>query len=172
MPPDSEGAKTNAKRNVFFAVWATIDDFLTWTAKHWWFEVVVFILAFSVVVLKTDDIQKTFSKLIPPSLSVSLFWFCVAAWVLSFGARKRAESKVSASNRGEATKLAAAVGDVQGSADDLKRCLSGLDTNTTALDSKLGMRGKPSIRFSMRWKRFPMRHFGRRGRSRLSTWAR
>jgi len=90
--------------------WSAARERATSVASHWSFEVVVFILAFSVVVLKTNEIQNTFSSLIPARLGISIFWVCVGAWVLSFGARKRAESKVSASNRQKADELSEAVG--------------------------------------------------------------
>ena len=106
-------------------------------ASHWSFEVVVFSLAFSVVVLKTNEIQNTFSSLIPARLGVRIFWVCVAAWVLSFGARKRAESKVSASNRQKADELSEAVGKVQGLAGRLKTRMDEVGGTATALDTKL-----------------------------------
>lgn len=112
-------------------------DIVTAIAGHWSFEVVVFILAFSVVVLKTDDIQNTFSSLIPASLGVTIFWVCVVAWVLSFGARKRAESKVSASNREQADELSQDVGKVHGLAGELKTRMEGLGGTASALDEKL-----------------------------------
>lgn len=115
----------------------SLEAFLTWLASHWWFEVVVFIFAFSVIVLRTNDIQTRFSSLIPARFVVAVFWLCVAAWVISFTARKRAESKISASNREEARKLGTAVGDVQGSAGELKARMEGLDKTAGTLDGKL-----------------------------------
>jgi len=117
--------------------WSAARERATSVASHWSFEVVVFILAFSVVVLKTNEIQNTFSSLIPARLGVSIFWVCVGAWVLSFGARKRAESKVSASNRQKADELSEAVGKVQGLAGQLKTRMEEVGGTATELDTKL-----------------------------------
>ncbi|MDP9113922.1 MAG: hypothetical protein M3O20_09585 [Acidobacteriota bacterium] len=129
---NQEAAKDKAKSER-----ASVRELATLAANHWSFEVVVFILAFSVVVLKTQEIQDTFSSLIPESLGVTIFWVCVAAWVVSFGARKRAESKVSASNRLKADELSDAVGKVHGLAGQLKTRMEEVGGTATKLDSKL-----------------------------------
>ena len=105
--------------------------------SHWSFEVVVFILAFAVVVLRTNTIQDSLAHLVPVGLGVAIFWICVSAWVVSFAARKRAESKVSASNRDEARKLATTVAGVRDSAGELKTRVEGIGNTAASFDRKL-----------------------------------
>ena len=105
--------------------------------SHWSFEVAVFILAFAVVVLRTNTIQDSLAHLVPVGLGVAVFWICVSAWVVSFAARKRAESKVSASNRDEARKLATTVAGIRDSAGELKSRVEGIGDTAASFERKL-----------------------------------